>query len=379
MEIGVAGAGFSGAVLARELAAAGHHVTVHETEHHVGGHCHTERDPDTGVLVHVHGPHIFHTSDERVWAYVRRFAEMVPFVHRARTTVEGRVYSLPVNLLTINQLFGAAFTPEEARAVIAAEVDTTIGEPANFEEQALKTVGRRVYEAFFAGYTRKQWGRDPRDLPASVFSRLPVRFSSDDSYFDDRYQAIPRDGYTALVERILDHPSIDVLLGSPLDPTDRAAYDHTIWTGPLDAWWDHEHGSLGYRTLDFEVFRSDGDHQGGAVMNYGDVDVPYTRVTEHKHFAPWEQHARTVCSREYSRAAGPDDVPYYPMRLESDERVLARYVDAAHREERVTFVGRLGTYRYLDMDDTISEALVAADAMVAAIRTGAPIPTFVVR
>lgn len=375
MRFGVAGAGFSGAVIARELAAAGHEVEVFESRSHVAGNCHTERDPVSGVLVHRYGPHIFHTNNERVWEYINRFGEMEPYYHRVRTTVQGRVYLLPINLLTINQLFESAMGPTEAEAFIAAQSDPSIGAPANFEEQALKLVGRRIYEAFFYGYTKKQWGCEPTRLPASILKRLPVRFTYEDSYYAHPHQGMPRNGYTAIVEAILDHPRINVHLKRAFHPGDADQFDHAIWTGPLDAWFDYRHGRLGYRTLDFEEFHFDGDFQGCAVMNYGDVDVPYTRITEHKYFSPWEEHERTVCFREYSRAATPNDIPYYPIRLTDDRELLDRYLADAQRAEGVSFVGRLGTYRYLDMDVTIGEALDAADTIRAALGDGSPIPS----
>jgi UDP-galactopyranose mutase len=374
VKFGIAGAGFSGAVIGRELAEAGHDVEIHEVRAHVAGNCFTERDAESDVLVHRYGPHIFHTDDERVWEYVNRFGEMIPYHHRVRTTVGGRVFLMPINLLTINQLFEVALSPDEAREFIAEQADTSIGEPANFEEQALKFVGRRIYDAFFYGYTRKQWGVEPNQLPASILKRLPVRFNYEDSYYNHPHQAMPRDGYTPIVEAILDHPRINVHLESPYSRDHADGYDHSIWTGPLDAWFDFEHGRLGYRTLDFEELRADGDFQGCSVMNYGDFEVPYTRITEHGHFAPWESHDRTVVFREYSRAAGPSDIPYYPVRLNDDKDVLSRYLEAAEAEAAVTFVGRLGTYRYLDMDVTIGEALRAADGIIAALGNGDPIP-----
>ncbi len=379
MKFAIAGAGFSGAVVGRELAERGHHITIHEQRDHVAGNCHTERDPRSDVLVHRYGPHIFHTDNERVWEYVCQFAEMVPYNHRVRTTVRGRVYLLPVNLLTINQLFGTALGPDEARELIRQKADHSIDEPANFEEQALKFVGRELYEAFFEGYTRKQWGLDPTSLPASILKRLPVRFNYDDSYFNHPHQALPRHGYTEIVERILDHGHIDVKLSTPLDPAGALTdFDHVIWTGPLDAWFGHRLGRLGYRTLDFERIDAEGDYLGCPVMNFGDIDVPYTRISEHKHFAPWEEHDLTVAFREYSRACEPDDIPYYPIRLVDDRALLEQYLELARAEQGVSFVGRLGTYRYLDMDVTIGEALVAADQILAAIAAGEPIAPFFV-
>ncbi|MEM7142577.1 MAG: UDP-galactopyranose mutase [Actinomycetota bacterium] len=378
MKFGIAGAGFSGAVIARELADAGHEVDVFDPRAHVAGNCHTERDDESDVLVHRYGPHIFHTEDERVWEYINRHGDMMPFNHRVRTTVDGRVYLMPINLLTINQLFETAMGPEEAAAFIEEQSDTSIGEPANFEEQALKFVGRRIYEAFFYGYTKKQWGCEPTQLPASILKRLPVRFNYDDSYYAHPYQAMPRHGYTPIVEAILDHERITVHLGESLHPTDAASYDHAVWTGPLDAWFDFRHGRLGYRTLDFDEFHAEGDFQGCSVMNYGSAEIPYTRITEHKHFAPWESHDKTVCYREYSRLMEPDDIPYYPIRLTDDHALLDRYLEDAADASGVTFVGRLGTYRYLDMDVTIGEALTAADGIKAAIEAGTSIPSMFV-
>ena len=378
MRFGIAGAGFSGAVIARAAAEAGHDVVVFETRDHVAGNCHTERDPDTGVMIHRYGPHIFHTGNERVWSYVNRFGTMMPYNHRVRTTVGGRVYLLPVNLLTINQLFGTALGPDEARTFIAEQADNSIAEPRNFEEQALKFMGRRLYEAFFLGYTKKQWGLSPTEIPAAVLKRLPLRFSYEDSYFNHPYQAIPRDGYTPIVAGILDHPRIEVRLSQAYDESERDQFDHSIWTGPLDAWFGYRFGRLGYRTLDFEEIRADGDYLGCSVMNYGDLEVPFTRIAEHKHFAPWEEHEKTVCFREFSRQAGEDDIPYYPIRLANDKSMLSQYLEAARGETGVTFVGRLGTYRYLDMDVTIGEALVAADGILQAIADRDAIPSLFV-
>lgn len=358
MDILIVGAGLSGAVLGRGLAEAGHKITVIDSRTHVAGNCHTERCTATGVLVHVYGPHIFHTDDVQVWDYVNSYATFKPYRNRVKSTVGGAVYSLPVNLHTINQFFGRTFAPAEARTFIeTTQADTTITDPQSFEEQALRFVGRDLYEAFFQGYTEKQWGCSPTALPASILKRLPLRFNYDDNYFAHRFQGMPEQGYTAMVEGILDHPNIDVHLETPYTADMAARASHLIWSGPLDAYFDHKLGRLGYRTLDFERFTDQGDWQGCAVMNYGDRDVPYTRITEHKHFAPWESHEGTVCYREYARACGPDDIPYYPIRLIEEKAMLGQYEALAAATEGVSFVGRLGTYRYLDMDVTIREAL----------------------
>lgn len=371
MKILLAGAGLSGAVIGRELAEAGHEVTIKDSRAHIGGNCHTERDEKTGVMVHVYGPHIFHTDDAGVWGYVNRFARFMPYRNRVKTTAKGQVFSLPINLHTINQFFGRTMRPDEARAFIEAQADTSITDPQSFEEQALRFVGRDLYEAFLKGYTRKQWGMSPRDLPASILKRLPVRFNYDDNYFFHRFQGMPEQGYTDMIGRILDHPKISVHLNTRFARGQGGDYDHVFYSGPLDGYFDYELGRLGYRTLDFERFTYEGDYQGCAVMNYGDEDVPHTRITEHKHFSPWESHEGSVCYREFSRACEPDDIPYYPIRQLREKALLADYMARAETEEGVTFVGRLGTYRYLDMDVTIREAL---DTAAEFLRPGASAP-----
>ena len=364
----IVGAGLSGAVMGRALADAGHKVTVIDSRSHMAGNCHTERCAETGVLVHVYGPHIFHTDDAEVWDYVNGFARFLPYRNRVKSTVGDAVYSLPVNLHTINQFFGRTLRPDEARAFIeTTQADTSITDPQSFEEQALRFVGRDLYEAFFQGYTEKQWGCSPTQLPASILKRLPLRFNYDDNYFAHRFQGMPEQGYTAMVEAILSHDNIDVHLETAFTPDMKERADHVIWSGPLDAYFGYSLGRLGYRTLDFERFTATGDYQGCAVMNYGARDVPYTRITEHKHFAPWESHDNTVCYREYARACGPDDIPYYPIRLVEEKALLGQYEALADAEDGVSFVGRLGTYRYLDMDVTIREALDTSEALLARV------------
>ena len=371
------GAGLSGAVIGRQLAEAGHAVTIVDSRSHVGGNCHTERDAETGVLVHVYGPHIFHTDDAEVWDYVNAYETFLPYKNRVKTTSQGAVYSLPVNLHTINQFFGRTMRPDEARAFITEEqADTSILEPQTFEEQAMRFVGKDLYEAFFKGYTMKQWGCHPSELPASILKRLPVRFNYDDNYFFHKYQGMPESGYTAMIERILDHPGITVHLETVFDRAQGSAYDHVFYSGPLDGYFDFELGRLGYRTLDFERFTYEGDYQGCAVMNYGEDSVPYTRITEHKHFAPWEDHAGSVCYREFSRAAEPEDIPYYPIRQVAEKALLKDYVARAEATPGVSFVGRLGTYRYLDMDVTIREALDAGRAFLDLVGKGERVPAF---
>ena len=352
------GAGFTGAVIGRELAEAGISSLIIDERTHLAGNCHTERDAESGVMIHRYGPHIFPTDSERVWNYVRRFGVFEPYVNRVKTTVQGKVYSMPVNLHTINQFFGTSMSPSEARAFVASKSRSDIEEPQTFEEQAMKYVGEELYQAFFAGYTRKQWGIEPSALPASILKRLPLRFSYDDNYFNHRFQGMPRDGYTKIVEAIVDHPLIEVQTGRRAEDLTEH-FQHMFYSGPIDRYFNFDLGRLGYRTLDFEMIRAEGDYQGTAVMNYPDSDIPYTRVAEHKHFAPWEADLlqRTVAFREYSRACGPDDIPYYPINLVGGGELLKAYQERAARLTNVTFAGRLGTFQYLDMDVTIDRAL----------------------
>ena len=378
MRFAIVGAGFSGAVVARELAEAGHSIVVFDARDHVAGNCFTARHA-TGVMVHTYGPHIFHTQHEHVWQYINKFGEMMPYQHRVKAISKQTMYSLPVNLKTINQFFDRNFDADEAEKFIASKADNTITDPVSFEDQGLRFVGRELYEAFFAGYTSKQWGVDPKELPASILARLPVRFNDDDTYFSHPYQAIPKDGYTPIVEAILNHPEIKLHLSTRFSPTESkefGSFDHIIWTGPIDAYFGFEFGRLGYRTLDFVPEVADGDYQGHPVVNYCDTDVPYTRITEHKHFAPWESHDKTIVYREFSRLCGEADTPYYPIRLVKEKEQLLNYVQRARDAKGVTFIGRLGTYRYLDMDVTIHEALLASKTMLECIANKQPLPSF---
>jgi len=371
------GAGLSGAVMARAFAEAGHNVLVIDERPHIAGNCFTERDPETNVMVHKYGPHIFHTENEEVWSYVNRFTKMRPYVNRVKAVVGNNVYSLPINLFTINQFFGKLFGPAEAKGFLESQARLDIENPNTFEEQALRFVGNDLYQAFFAGYTKKQWGCEPSELPASILKRLPIRFNYDDNYFSHPYQAIPELGYTHLVENILNIDGIDLKLGCRFEDLTEE-FSHIFYSGPLDRYFGYRLGRLGYRTLDFEAFRAEGDFQGTAVINYCDFEVPYTRITEHKHFAPWESAEldRTICFREFSRECTPRDIPYYPIRLIQEKKLLSEYVAQANLEKNVTFIGRLGTYRYLDMDVCIGEALTGARVALERLRQAAPLPVF---
>lgn len=377
-KIAIVGAGFSGAVIANELAKGDYDIDVFDARSHVAGNCHTERDMETEVLVHAYGPHIFHTSNERVWNYVRQFDEFMPFVNRVKAISKGKVYSLPINLLTINQFFGKTFNPKEAEAFLASQADQSIDSPQTFEEQALRFVGKDLYEAFFKGYTVKQWGMHPSELPASILKRLPVRFNYDDNYYASTFQGMPRHGYTYIVEKMLDHPNVKLHLNSKFERSMAADYDHVFYSGPVDAWFGYCEGRLGYRTLDFVAERHQGDYQGNPVVNYCDEEVPWTRISEHKHFSPWETHDHTIVFKEYSRYCEENDTPYYPIRLAKEKSQLKQYIDLAREESKITFVGRLGTYRYLDMHVTIAEALEVAEHFLKAQASGETMPAFVV-
>jgi UDP-galactopyranose mutase len=376
MKFAVVGAGFSGGVIARELAEEGHSVDVFESRDHIAGNCYTERDDDTGVMVHKYGPHIFHTDNQIVWEYINKFTTFKPYINRVKTTSQGKVYSLPVNLHTINQYFNKTLSPSEAKVFISSLSESDIDEPINFEEQALKFIGKDLYEAFFKGYTLKQWGVSPKSLPASILKRLPVRFSYDDNYFNHKYQGMPENGYTSIVEGILNHESINLYLKTGFQRGQKEDYDHVFYSGPIDAWFSYDKGRLGYRTLDFKKEVHKGDYQGCAVMNYGDEKVPYTRISEHKHFSPWEDNDNTVIFKEFSRSCEESDIPYYPIRIVEEKKLLDIYMAKAKKEERVSFVGRLGTYRYLDMDVTIHEALQAANSTIESMRNDKKIPVF---
>ncbi|QWF70865.1 UDP-galactopyranose mutase [Methylomonas paludis] len=376
--IGVVGAGFSGAVIAHELAKAGYKVTVLDSRSHLAGNCHSQRDSASNIMTHVYGPHIFHTSNERVWNYIQQFDEFMPFINRVKAIYNGRIYSLPINLMTINSFFGKTFSPKQAVDFMEMLGDKSIDEPQSFEQQALRFIGKDLYEAFFKGYTLKQWGIHPAELPASILKRLPVRFNYDDNYYTSTYQGIPKHGYTHIVEKMLDHPNITVHLNTKFERNMAKEYHHVFYSGSIDAWFGFSEGRLCYRTLDFLKEYHSGDYQGNAVINYCDQDVPWTRISEHKHFAPWESHPDTLIYKEFSRVCGETDIPYYPVRLVNDKAKLTHYVELAKAEKNITFVGRLGTYRYLDMHVTIAEALDAVARYFEVGASGAIMPNFVV-
>jgi len=377
-KIGIVGAGFSGAVIARELALSGYQVDVFDSRSHVAGNCHTERDPETNIMIHKYGPHIFHTSNEKIWRYVNQFDEFMPFTNRVKAIYKDNVYSLPINLLTINNFFKKTFSPDEASHFIKSLSVESTSEPITFEEQALRFIGNDLYEAFLKGYTIKQWGLHPSKLPASILKRLPVRFNYDDNYYSSTYQGMPRNGYTHIVQQILNHENINLVLSTDFHRDQVNNYEHVFSSGAIDSWFEHSIGSLAYRTLDFKLERHKGDYQGNPVINYCDEDVSWTRITEFKHFSPWESSDQTLIFKEFSRACEINDIPYYPIRLVDDKVLLNKYIELAKSEKNVTFVGRLGTYRYLDMHITIAEALDAAASFLNAKAKGIPMNSFVI-
>lgn len=355
----VIGAGFSGSVIAERLSKnKQNYILIVDERNHLGGNCHTERDKETGIMAHKYGPHIFNTDNKEVWDYIQQFCEMMPFINRVKTIYNGNVYSLPINLHTINQFFGKVLNPEEAKIFINSIADNTIGEAKNFEEQAMKFIGKDLYKAFFYGYTKKQWGCEPGELPASILKRLPVRFNYNDNYYANKYQGIPREGYTAIMEKMLDAPNIEVRLNTKFDSSwNLNEFTHVFYTGPIDAYFNYRYGRLSYRTVYFEKGIAEDDYQGNAVINYADSDIPYTRIHEHKHFTPWENHEKTIYFKEYSKETETGDIPYYPKRLKGDMEILSLYQKEVEKINNVTFLGRLATYRYMDMHHVIREAL----------------------
>ncbi|TDC62759.1 UDP-galactopyranose mutase [Actinomadura sp. GC306] len=370
VDLVVVGAGFFGLTVAERCAAdLGLRVLVLDRRDHIGGNAYSEDEPETGIEIHRYGAHLFHTSNERVWEYANRFTRFTGYQHRVYSTFKNRIYSLPINLGTICEFFGRAFTPDQARALIAEQA-AEIGaghEPGNLEEKAVSLIGRPLYEAFIRGYTAKQWQTDPLDLPAEIITRLPVRYTFDNRYFSDTHEGLPVDGYTAWLERMADHPKIEVSLDTDFfDLRDEfAGRVPVVYTGPLDRYFGYAEGELGWRTLDFEMaVEPTGDFQGTAVMNYADEDVPYTRIHEFRHFHPERRHYpddRTVIMREFSRFAERGDEPYYPINTAEDRARLLRYREMAGREDGVLFGGRLGTYKYLDMHMAIASALNMVD------------------
>ncbi len=361
----IVGAGLYGAVFARMMKRAGKKCLVIDRRDHIGGNIYSENVD--GIQVHKYGAHIFHTDNERVWKFVNRQVPFIPFVNSPIAVYKDEIYNLPFNMNTFSKLWGLT-DPEEVKKKIADQIaQLGITDPANLEEQALSLVGPDVYERLVKGYTEKQWGRDCRDLPAFIIKRLPLRFTYDNNYFNDRYQGIPQGGYTALVKRLL--RNIDVELNMDYREfiekyPDR--FDRVVYTGMIDEYYDFQFGHLEYRSLRFETERIEKEnYQGNAVVNYTEREVPYTRIIEHKHFEPAKTRENplpfTVISREYPQAWEPGLEPYYPVNDEKNNALYKKYRELADKEENVIFGGRLGEYKYYDMDKVVAAAMEAAE------------------
>lgn len=360
----VVGTGFFGLTVAERAASdSGATVLMLDRRGEIGGNAFSYREPETGIEVHKYGSHLFHTSNAHVWEYVRRFTEFNEYRHTVYTIHRNKVYSLPINLGTICEFLGRSVSPGEAQHWVRSESQgLDPGIATNFEDRAIALIGRPLYEAFIRGYTEKQWQTDPRGLPAGVISRLPVRYTFNNRYFNDRWEGLPLNGYSAWFERMIDSPLIDVRTGvdffdiRDLIPTSTPI----VYTGPLDEFFDYRAGTLTWRTLDFDItVLGVEDFQGTSVMNYADTDVTYTRIHEFKHLHPEREPVvgKTVIMKEFSRFAHQRDEPYYPVNSESDRRVLRQYREMAAATPNVIFGGRLGSYQYLDMHMAIASAL----------------------
>jgi UDP-galactopyranose mutase len=359
----VVGAGLFGATFAHQAQRHGRRVLVVEKAGHVGGHCHTYTDQTTGILVHAYGPHAFHTKSTRIWDFVNRVMPFRPYEHRVRTLAKGREYSLPINLTTLEDVWGVK-TADEALAHLES-VRVKNPRPQNLRDWALANVGVELYELLIEGYTRKQWGRDPSELPAKILRRLPIRLNRDTRYHDDPHQGIPAEGYTRFVEALLEGSAVELGVDFTKDQARLRGLAHqTLYTGAIDALYDWRFGALEYRTLEFRTeLLPTHDHQGIVQLNRADSDVPYTRTVEHRHFDPdgHPRQAQTLVTYETPAQWSPGRDPYYPVDGEESRSLYDRYAQLARSESGMLFGGRLASYRYVDMDQTIAAALSLAE------------------
>ena len=361
----VVGSGFYGLTVAERAASEGFKVVVLERRAHIGGNAFSYFEPESGVEVHQYGSHLFHTSNEKVWSYVNRFTKFNNYTHHVFSRYKGSIYPIPINLQTMASFFGRAFTPQEARETIASQIfEERIDNASNFEDKAISLIGRPLYEALIRGYTAKQWQTDPRLLPPEIIARLPIRYNFNSRYFSDTWEGLPLNGYSKWLNTMADHPLIAVHLSTDyFDLRSQLRQDlPVVYTGPLDQYFDYAEGELGWRTLDFKLQVHDiEDFQGTSVLNYADIQLPFTRVHEFKHLHPERTYTKnkTVIMYEYSRFAKREDEPYYPIGTERDRGILKLYRERARHEPRVFFGGRLGSYQYLDMHMAIASALAA--------------------
>jgi len=362
------GAGLFSLTVAERAAVMGLRVVVLERRDHIGGNAWSEIDPDSDIEVHRYGSHLFHCNSREVWDYVNNFSAFTDYRHFVYTRHAGQIYSMPINLGTICSYFGHAFTPLEAKALIAEQSNEIAGVPSNLEEKAISLIGRPLYEAFIRGYTAKQWQTDPKDLPPDIITRLPVRFTFNSRYFSDRFEGLPAIGYGKMVAEMVRSDFIRVFTGidyfDVVDQIPKAT--PIVYTGPVDRFFEYRSGMLGWRTLDFdkEVIE-EANFQGCPVLNYADEEVPFTRIHEFRHLHPERSYGdKTVIFREYSRFAGRHDESYYPINTARDRRTYDEYRAAAVAQRNVLFGGRLGTYRYLDMHQAIGAALNLWDQVI---------------
>ncbi|GGH59449.1 UDP-galactopyranose mutase [Rothia aerolata] len=369
----IVGSGLTGLTIAERAAdELGLKVAIIDRRSHIGGNAYSENEEQTGIEVHRYGAHLFHTSNERVWEYVNRFTEFTNYVHRVYTRHNEIVYPMPINLGTINQFFNAAYTPAEAKALIQEQAGELAGtNPQNLNDKGISLIGRPLYEAFIKHYTAKQWQTDPSELPASIISRLPVRYTYDNRYFNDTHEGLPVNGYTAWLENMVANPNIEVHLntdffeeGHEFSKSKVVGQVPVVYTGPIDRYFDYAEGDLSWRTIDLEeeVLPIE-DFQGTSVMNYADEKYPFTRIHEFRHFHPERDYTKdaTVIHREYSRFAERGDEPYYPINTAVDREKILKYRELAKGEPEMIFAGRLGTYKYFDMHMAIGQALSIFD------------------
>ena len=362
----IVGCGFAGSVLAERLASQHNaRILMIDKRDHVGGNAYDEKNAD-GILYHKYGPHIFHTNSDEVFAYLSRFTEWRPYEHRVLANVRDQLVPIPINRTTLNELFGLDLKTDEEAADYLASRAEKVEDIKTSEDVVINAVGRELYETFFRGYTRKQWGLDPSELDKSVTARIPTRTNTDDRYFTDKHQAMPADGYTAMFQRMLDHPNITIMLGADFrDVKDEVDADHIIYSGPVDEYFDFRFGKLPYRSLKFVHSTIDAEqYQPVGTVNYPAEDVPYTRISEYKHLTG-QQHRQTSITLEYPSAEGD---PYYPIPREENQALYKKYEALADATPGVTFVGRLATYRYYNMDQIVGQALATFRRLDAARR-----------